>query len=128
LEQLERDNQNEDRTDLYAEHPFEVYLEEGDIRKLVMMSCILADTEVLVLDRPVLARFKSRKGIPTLEFDCWKNEQHVWQRPEGLKTNEPHHRTKSRFSKGSTWTQYAHIASCWSPIFGLGTGTAVVWP
>ena len=46
LEELERENESEDRSDLYAEHPLEIYLQEEDIRRLVMMSCILADAEV----------------------------------------------------------------------------------
>jgi hypothetical protein len=81
LEELERENESEDRSDLYAEHPLEIYLLEEDIRKLVMMSCILADAEVFVLDRPVLARVESREGIPAPEFDRWENDRHVWQWP-----------------------------------------------
>ena len=70
---------HQDLSDCFAEHPLEVDVEEEDIRKLVMMSCILAGAQAVVINRPVLLELMSTEGPP--EFRGATNVRHVWQRP-----------------------------------------------
>jgi hypothetical protein len=65
----------------HIEHPLEMYVEDEDIRKMVMMACILAGADVFVIDRPVLAEMTERDGVLAPEFDRWDNYRHVWQGP-----------------------------------------------
>ena len=65
----------------HVEHPLEMHVEDEDIRKLVMISCILAGAETFIVDRPVLAELRDRAGIVTPEFDRWDRYRHVWQKP-----------------------------------------------
>ena len=70
-----------DIPDCYAEHPLEVDVQEEDIRKLVMMSCILAGARVVVVNRPVLAEMKGAPGSTIPVFDRSYNTRHVWRKP-----------------------------------------------
>jgi hypothetical protein len=70
-----------DLADSYAEHPLEIDVQEEDIRKLVIISCILAGAQTVVVNRPVLAEMGSTAGTPTLRFDRAEKFRLVWQKP-----------------------------------------------
>lgn len=69
----------------HVEHPLEMAVQDEDVTKLVMMSCILAGAETFIVDRPVLAELKQREGVIAPEFDRWESYRHVWQAPRGTK-------------------------------------------
>jgi hypothetical protein len=67
--------------DLYAEHPLELDVQEEGIRKLVIMSCILAGAQTVVVNRPVLAELTGAPGNMACQFRGAENIRHVWQKP-----------------------------------------------
>jgi hypothetical protein len=68
--------------DSYAEHPLEIDVQEEDIRKLVMVSCILADAHAVVINRPVLAEMMPSGDKVVPEFRGATSVRHVWLRPK----------------------------------------------
>jgi hypothetical protein len=65
----------------WLEHPLETEVEDDDIRKLVMMSCILAGARTFGIDRPVMAQFKTPGDSSTLEYVRYDSHRHIWLRP-----------------------------------------------
>jgi hypothetical protein len=70
-----------DLADSYEEHPLEIDVQEEDIRKLVIMSCILAGAQTVVVNRPVLAELTGAPGNLTPQFRSAENFRRVWQKP-----------------------------------------------
>lgn len=76
----EKDEQGED-VGWWLEHPLESEVQDDDIRKLVMMSCILAGVRTFGIDRPVMAQFKTPGDASTLEYVRYDAHRHIWLRP-----------------------------------------------
>lgn len=72
---------HQDLTDCYCEHPVEVDLQEEDIRKLVILSCILGGAEAIVVDRPVLAQMTGTAESPAPKFCRFDGVRQVWLKP-----------------------------------------------
>ncbi len=66
---------------LRCEHPVEVDLQEEDIRKLVILSCILGGAEAIVVDRPVLAQMTGTAESPAPKFCRFDGVRQVWLKP-----------------------------------------------
>lgn len=77
---------HQDLDDSYSEHPLEVDVREEDIRKLVMMACILADAETIFVNRPVLGELVEKAGNVLPELRGSTIARHVWRRPRASKT------------------------------------------
>jgi hypothetical protein len=72
---------NEEHEGWYFEHPLEMDVQDDDIRKLVMMSCILAGVRTFGIDRPVMAELKANEESSTLEYVRYDGYRHIWVRP-----------------------------------------------
>src|SRR3569623_1150177 len=53
-----------DLAEAYKEHPLEIDVQEEDIRKLVIISCIVAGAQAIVMNRPVLAELTGASATP----------------------------------------------------------------
>jgi hypothetical protein len=73
----------------HIEHPLEMYVQDEDIRKMVMMSCILAGANTFVIDRPVLAEMTQEDDKTTVRFDRWDTYRHVWREPHRTEKDVP---------------------------------------
>jgi hypothetical protein len=80
LAKREKDEQGED-VGWWLEHPLESEVQDDDIRRLVMMSCILAGVRTFGIDRPVMAQFKTPGNASTLEYIRYDAHRHIWLRP-----------------------------------------------
>ena len=67
--------------DGYDQHPLEIDIQEEDIRKLLIASCIIAGAAAVVINKPVLAELTEDSGKKILKFDRTDNLRHVWQLP-----------------------------------------------
>jgi len=70
--------------DGYDQHPLEIDIQEEDIRKLLIASCIIAGATAVVINKPVLAELTEDSGKKILKFDRTDNLRHVWQLPHKL--------------------------------------------
>jgi Apea-like HEPN len=67
------------------EYPFEdrleLYIEEGDLIRLVMVSCILAGAMTFIIDRPIRVEMKTSNGSKTPVSNGGSNLRYIWQCP-----------------------------------------------
>jgi hypothetical protein len=108
LQQLSKRHQDLD--DSYRQHPLEVDVQEEGIRKLVMMACILADAETIVVNRPVLAELIGQPGNLAPEYRGSTIARHVWRRPRASQTQTT---MDSRFQM----VEAAKYCECLEPYF-----------
>lgn len=67
------------------EHPFEdrleIYIEEEDLIRLVMVSCILAGAMAFIIDRPIRVEMRTSNGSKTPVSNGGSNLRYIWQCP-----------------------------------------------